>query len=184
MFHASWAPGHNSTDYERFYAGSPGEVYQVTGYQSAYEPYVIFKADGPPWFNYSYPGWYDVLISCCAGATNVSSDTVVTRLPACTKCISPGSPFTSWQIISWFTKTTRTKRLSARMRSATEYLLDVNITYFYWIAQVQQKVIQRLQGGNMFEVGWEFPFLQRYWHSVQVSCSVPWKWIAEHYAGI
>ncbi len=39
MFHASWAPGHNSTDYERFYAASPGEVYQVTGYQSAYEPY-------------------------------------------------------------------------------------------------------------------------------------------------
>ncbi|KAK0486153.1 glycosyltransferase family 49 protein [Armillaria novae-zelandiae] len=48
MFHASWAPGHNSTDYERFYAASPGEVYQVTEYHSAYEPYVIFKADGPP----------------------------------------------------------------------------------------------------------------------------------------
>lgn len=57
MFHASWAPGHNSTDYERFYAASPGEVYQVTGYQSAYEPYVIFKADGPPWCDERFIGY-------------------------------------------------------------------------------------------------------------------------------
>ncbi|KAI0638998.1 glycosyl-transferase for dystroglycan-domain-containing protein [Trametes polyzona] len=42
-FHAAWAPGHNSTDYERYYSISPGShaVYKVEHYQSAYEPYVI-----------------------------------------------------------------------------------------------------------------------------------------------
>ncbi|KAI0960766.1 hypothetical protein AcV7_000060 [Taiwanofungus camphoratus] len=42
-FHASWAAGHNSTDYGRYYATQPGsgEVYKVSQYQSAYEPYVI-----------------------------------------------------------------------------------------------------------------------------------------------
>ncbi|TFK93021.1 glycosyltransferase family 49 protein [Polyporus arcularius HHB13444] len=42
-FHASWGPGHSSTDYERYYsipAGS-GAIYKVEQYQSAYEPYVI-----------------------------------------------------------------------------------------------------------------------------------------------
>ncbi|KAG6878195.1 hypothetical protein C0993_010956 [Termitomyces sp. T159_Od127] len=38
MFHASWIPGHNSTDYKRFYAAPPGDVYKVTQYTSAYEP--------------------------------------------------------------------------------------------------------------------------------------------------
>ena len=50
MFHASWGPGHSSSDYKRFYAATPGEVYRVTKYQPAYEPYVIIKKDGPPWF--------------------------------------------------------------------------------------------------------------------------------------
>jgi glycosyltransferase-like protein LARGE len=49
IFHASWGPGHSSTDYSRYYAAPPGEIYKVTSYQSAYEPYVIFKKDGPPW---------------------------------------------------------------------------------------------------------------------------------------
>ncbi|KAI0771021.1 glycosyl-transferase for dystroglycan-domain-containing protein [Trametes elegans] len=42
-FHASWAPGHNSTDYEKYYSLAPGShaVYKVEQYQSAYEPYVI-----------------------------------------------------------------------------------------------------------------------------------------------
>ncbi|EIW65007.1 uncharacterized protein TRAVEDRAFT_110431 [Trametes versicolor FP-101664 SS1] len=42
-FHASWAPGHNSTDYEKYYTIPPGShaVYKVEQYQSAYEPYVI-----------------------------------------------------------------------------------------------------------------------------------------------
>ncbi|KAH9846614.1 glycosyl-transferase for dystroglycan-domain-containing protein [Lenzites betulinus] len=42
-FHASWAPGHNSTDYEKYYAIPPDShtVYKVEHYQSAYEPYVI-----------------------------------------------------------------------------------------------------------------------------------------------
>ncbi|KAI9059634.1 glycosyltransferase family 49 protein [Trametes sanguinea] len=42
-FHASWGPGHNSTDYDKFYSIPPGShtVYKVDQYQSAYEPYVI-----------------------------------------------------------------------------------------------------------------------------------------------
>jgi predicted P-loop ATPase/GTPase len=45
MFHASWAPGHNSTDYTRYSSIPPGseEIYEVTQYQSAYEPYVIMS---------------------------------------------------------------------------------------------------------------------------------------------
>ncbi|KAI0826101.1 glycosyl-transferase for dystroglycan-domain-containing protein [Irpex lacteus] len=46
-FHASWAPGHNSTDYAKFFSIPPGaeQVYEVprTHYQSAYEPYVIMS---------------------------------------------------------------------------------------------------------------------------------------------
>ena len=49
VFHWGWKPGHNSTDYARFYSASPDEIYLVTEYQSAYEPYVIFKKNGPPW---------------------------------------------------------------------------------------------------------------------------------------
>lgn len=57
MFHASWQPGHNSTDYERFYRSKPGEVYKVTQYQSAYEPYVVLKKDGPPWCDERFVGY-------------------------------------------------------------------------------------------------------------------------------
>ncbi|KAJ6497724.1 glycosyltransferase family 49 protein [Mycena sanguinolenta] len=57
MFHASWGPGHSSTDYERYYETPPGEIYKVTGYQSAYEPYVIFKKDGPPWCDERFIGY-------------------------------------------------------------------------------------------------------------------------------
>ncbi|KAF7321567.1 putative 2-hydroxyacid dehydrogenase UNK4.10 [Mycena kentingensis (nom. inval.)] len=57
MFHASWAPGHSSTDYDRFMAAPEGEVYQVTGYQSAYEPYVVLKRDGPPWCDERFIGY-------------------------------------------------------------------------------------------------------------------------------
>ncbi|KAI0757386.1 glycosyl-transferase for dystroglycan-domain-containing protein [Daedaleopsis nitida] len=42
-FHASWAPGHNSTNYQKYYSIPPGSgaMYKVEQYQSAYEPYVI-----------------------------------------------------------------------------------------------------------------------------------------------
>lgn len=50
MFHVSWSPGHNSTNYKKFYAAAPGEMYKVTRYQPAYEPYVIFKKDIPAWY--------------------------------------------------------------------------------------------------------------------------------------
>ena len=49
MFHRSWPPGHNSTDYGRWLDTSPGEVYTVREYQSAYEPYIIFARDAVPW---------------------------------------------------------------------------------------------------------------------------------------
>ncbi|KAH7927477.1 glycosyltransferase family 49 protein, partial [Leucogyrophana mollusca] len=57
MFHRTWAPGHNSSDYARYYSASPGEVYKVTQYQSAYEPYVIFKKDGAPWCDERFVGY-------------------------------------------------------------------------------------------------------------------------------
>ncbi|KAG9121610.1 hypothetical protein FRC07_002369 [Ceratobasidium sp. 392] len=50
MFHRSWAPGHNSTSYDQYYAAQPGEVYKVDAYQKSYEPYVIMQRDGPPWW--------------------------------------------------------------------------------------------------------------------------------------
>ncbi|KDR75725.1 hypothetical protein GALMADRAFT_68789 [Galerina marginata CBS 339.88] len=57
MFHASWGPGHNASDYKHFYAAPSGEVYKVTRYQAAYEPYVIFKKDGPPWCDERFVGY-------------------------------------------------------------------------------------------------------------------------------
>lgn len=50
MFHKSWAPGHGSTNYTRYYDAKPGEVYRVHGYTHSYEPYVIFKKEGTPWW--------------------------------------------------------------------------------------------------------------------------------------
>ncbi|KAJ7594975.1 glycosyl-transferase for dystroglycan-domain-containing protein [Mycena floridula] len=57
IFHAFWELGHNSTDYLKYYSSSPGEVYKVTQYQSAYEPYVVFKKDGPPWCDERFVGY-------------------------------------------------------------------------------------------------------------------------------
>ncbi|KAL5521302.1 hypothetical protein ACEPAG_9225 [Sanghuangporus baumii] len=61
MFHASWAPGHNSTDYDHFlFRAKPGEVYKVAQqhYQHAYEPYVIFRRDGGvPWCDERFVGY-------------------------------------------------------------------------------------------------------------------------------
>lgn len=62
MFHASWAPGHNSTDYDRMlFKTQPGEVYRIArgNYQPAYEPYVIFRKDHPavPWCDERFVGY-------------------------------------------------------------------------------------------------------------------------------
>ncbi|CCO36498.1 Glycosyltransferase-like protein LARGE2 [Rhizoctonia solani AG-1 IB] len=57
MFHQSWAPGHNSTDYEQYYTAQPGEVYRVTTYQKSYEPYVIMRRNGPPWCDERFVGY-------------------------------------------------------------------------------------------------------------------------------
>ncbi|KAF8653335.1 hypothetical protein AX16_004035 [Volvariella volvacea WC 439] len=57
MFHSSWAPGHNSTEYDRYYASPPKGIYKVTRYQSAYEPYIIFKKEGPPWCDERFIGY-------------------------------------------------------------------------------------------------------------------------------
>ncbi|KAI0041351.1 glycosyltransferase family 49 protein [Auriscalpium vulgare] len=56
-FHASWALGHNSTDYKRFYGARKGEMYRVTTYQSAYEPYVIVKRDAGGWCDERFTGY-------------------------------------------------------------------------------------------------------------------------------
>ena len=50
MFHRYWKPGHESTDYERYYSSSPADVYKVRKYHHSYEPYVIFKKVGTPWY--------------------------------------------------------------------------------------------------------------------------------------
>jgi len=60
MFHSTWAPGHNSTDYPYFlFDSKPGEIYKVNDYHHAYEPYVIFRRDGPgagiPWYDFCEP---------------------------------------------------------------------------------------------------------------------------------
>ncbi|BGP12834.1 hypothetical protein JCM10213_008096 [Rhodosporidiobolus nylandii] len=57
MFHKSWAPGHGSTNYTRYYAAKPGEVYRVQGYTHSYEPYVIFKKEGTPWCDERFIGY-------------------------------------------------------------------------------------------------------------------------------
>ena len=58
MFHAAWAPGHNSTDYARYLAQPPGAgvTYRVATYQSAYEPYVIMSKRVPWYVTHSTPG--------------------------------------------------------------------------------------------------------------------------------
>ncbi|GAA5958993.1 hypothetical protein JCM21900_000721 [Sporobolomyces salmonicolor] len=57
MFHKSWAPGHGSTNYTRYYNAKPGEVYRVQGYTHSYEPYVIFKKEGTPWCDERFIGY-------------------------------------------------------------------------------------------------------------------------------
>lgn len=57
MFHDIWPPGHNSTNYDGYYAAKPGEVYRVTQFQSYYEPYTIFRKDGPPWCDERFVGY-------------------------------------------------------------------------------------------------------------------------------
>lgn len=46
MFHSFWKPGHGPTNYTRYYDAN--EVYKVETYTQAYEPYVIFRKEGPP----------------------------------------------------------------------------------------------------------------------------------------
>ncbi|SCV68540.1 BQ2448_661 [Microbotryum intermedium] len=57
MFHKSWAPGHGSTNYTKYYIAKPGEVYRVTGYTHSYEPYAIFKKEGTPWCDERFIGY-------------------------------------------------------------------------------------------------------------------------------
>ncbi|GJE93019.1 glycosyltransferase family 49 protein [Phanerochaete sordida] len=58
MFHASWSPGHNSTDYPRYLSTPPNSqsLYKVTTYQSAYEPYVIMSKR-VPWCDERFTGY-------------------------------------------------------------------------------------------------------------------------------
>ncbi|KAG6920176.1 hypothetical protein DXG01_004945 [Tephrocybe rancida] len=76
MFHASWIPGHNSTDYKRFYTAPSGDVYKVTQYTSAYEPYVVMKKEGPPWYHSLRPGMFpnhDLTSSQMIGTSNYTA---------------------------------------------------------------------------------------------------------------
>ena len=57
MFHKSWGPGHGSTNYTRYYASKPGEVYKVHAYTHSYEPYVVFKKEGTPYCDERFIGY-------------------------------------------------------------------------------------------------------------------------------
>ncbi|PVG02538.1 hypothetical protein CPB86DRAFT_794353 [Serendipita vermifera] len=64
VFHHAWEGGHNSSDYSRYFQASPGDVYKVQAYQHAYEPYVVFKRDGPPWCDERFIGYGGNKASC------------------------------------------------------------------------------------------------------------------------
>ena len=120
MFHKSWAPGHSSSDYPRFYTGAPGEVYRIRQYQPAYEPYVIFKKEGPPWYVLEFSDRTAAYHagSHIVGAMSASWDMGETRLLVCMKCISPECHFLSSRIIFWFTKAICMKKSHADSRYA------------------------------------------------------------------
>ncbi|KAG0313539.1 hypothetical protein BGZ99_008824 [Dissophora globulifera] len=54
-FHDFFPKGHNSTDYERWYATD--SVYKVTAYQHSYEPYAIMRKEGTPWCDERFIGY-------------------------------------------------------------------------------------------------------------------------------
>jgi Glycosyl-transferase for dystroglycan len=56
--------GHNSSDYARYFQAAPGQVYRVLAYQHAYEPYVVFKREGPPWCDERFIGYGGNKASC------------------------------------------------------------------------------------------------------------------------
>jgi hypothetical protein len=89
-FHASFSAGHNSTDYRRFYAAKPGDIYKVTQYHPSYEPYVVVKRDAGGWC-------VAPLLSLCVlhtsvtGAMNDSQVMEATKRLVCSICICRGS---------------------------------------------------------------------------------------------
>ncbi|KAG1835988.1 hypothetical protein DFJ58DRAFT_847237 [Suillus subalutaceus] len=64
VFHRTWAPGHNGTDYPRFYSVAPGEVYMVTQYHPTYEPGAIFRKEGPPCRDERFVGYEGNKAAC------------------------------------------------------------------------------------------------------------------------
>lgn len=48
MFHRTWVKGHGATNYTKWYQST--ELYKVTEYQFSYEPYIIYKKEGSPWY--------------------------------------------------------------------------------------------------------------------------------------
>lgn len=92
-FHASFSAGHNSTDYGRFYAAKPGEIYKVTQYQPAYEPYVVVRRDAGGWcvfldlFPILAPLFHTRSV---AGAMKDSLVMGATKRLVCSKCICRG----------------------------------------------------------------------------------------------
>ena len=93
-FHASFSAGHNSTDYRRFYAAKPGEVYKVTQYQPAYEPYVVVRRDAGGWcvFLALFSDLTPVVHTrSVAGAMKDLPVMGATKRLVCSKCICRGS---------------------------------------------------------------------------------------------
>ena len=105
MFHASWAAGHNSTNYEKFYAAPPGSIYRVVQYQASYEPYVILKREGPPWCVPRFPMNPPPVSSLIkfSGKPGVMKDLSAMeaiRLPVFLRCICLEFHTSCWPIIS------------------------------------------------------------------------------------
>lgn len=93
-FHASFSAGHNSTDYRRFYAAKPGEIYKVTQYQPAYEPYVVVKRDSGGWCAFSIYFHFLTPVFHTWSAAGAMKDSLVmgaTKQLVCSKCICRGS---------------------------------------------------------------------------------------------
>ena len=110
MFQASWGPGHNSTDYPRYMSIPAGadEVYKVTTYQSAYEPYVIMSKR-VTWCVLSV--YATPLANLrCVGATNALRAMAETRQHAYSRSTSVASRSTSSQTTSSSIKAINMKR--------------------------------------------------------------------------
>jgi hypothetical protein len=51
MFHGKWKRGHGPTNYDLWQTAT--EPYKITEFNYNYEPYVLMKRDGLPWYSFT-----------------------------------------------------------------------------------------------------------------------------------